>query len=282
MRRRIPALLVAMGFVVVLGGFSTADAAAQPAQADTAAIVRGGHFSPDTPAVDVYLTSFSGGTTTLFLSGVGYGAVSDYRRLPAGLYSVGMRPAGADPSTPVVLSWTLDAKAGDAFTACAVGKSKALRGVVLKDDLRPPTQGQGRVRVVQAASNAATVDVVTENGPVITRAAPFASSTNYTEVPAGTWPIAATSSVNPGVSARTSLSIAPGAVATIVVLDLPSGGITMHTVADAAGPAAMPIGSVSAGGGATARSSSHLGEWLALGLAATAAVGLALVIRRRH
>jgi hypothetical protein len=41
-----------------------------------AAFVRGAHFSPDTAGVDVYLTAFSGGTSTLWLSDVGYGGAA--------------------------------------------------------------------------------------------------------------------------------------------------------------------------------------------------------------
>jgi hypothetical protein len=37
--------------------------------------------------VDVYLTSFAGGSTKLALSDVGYGAVSDYSRLAPGQYT---------------------------------------------------------------------------------------------------------------------------------------------------------------------------------------------------
>jgi hypothetical protein len=69
-------------------------------------MLRGAHFSPDTPSVDVYLTSFTGNTETRALSDVGYGDVSDYSPLAPGQYTVGMRPHGADPSTPVVFSWT--------------------------------------------------------------------------------------------------------------------------------------------------------------------------------
>src|ERR1700753_4423563 len=112
----IPALVGCVAAVAL----SAAPASAAP----PAAMVRGAHFSPDTPSVDVYLTSFSGGTTTLALSNVGYGDVSKYQRLQPGLYTVGMRSAGASPSTPVVFSWKLDATPGSAFTALAIGMNK--------------------------------------------------------------------------------------------------------------------------------------------------------------
>src|SRR6266516_5787893 len=70
------------------------------------AMIRGAHLSPDTTNVDVYLTAFSGGTTTLWLSSVGYGDVSPYQWLKPGEYAVSMRPHGAAPSTPAALRWT--------------------------------------------------------------------------------------------------------------------------------------------------------------------------------
>ena len=76
------ALLVAAAALLGLAAVALAPSAS--ATAPGYAIVRGAHFSPDTPGVDVYLTSLAGGTSTLWLSGVGYGDVSPYNRLPAG------------------------------------------------------------------------------------------------------------------------------------------------------------------------------------------------------
>ena len=69
-------------------------------------------FAPDTASVDVYLSAFSGGTATLWLSSVGYGDVSGYEPIAAGVYAVSMRPHGAAATTPAVLTWTVDLTAG--------------------------------------------------------------------------------------------------------------------------------------------------------------------------
>ena len=75
----------------------------------------------DTAAVDVYLSAFSGGTSTLWLSSVSYGDVSHYSPINPGVYAVSMRPHGAAASTPAVLTWTVNIAAGSAYTAAAVG-----------------------------------------------------------------------------------------------------------------------------------------------------------------
>jgi hypothetical protein len=270
--------------MALLGGpgmvSSSAAPVGSPAGAD--AVVRGAHFSPNTPGVDVYLTAVAGGSTQLWLSGVGYGDVSPYRRLAAGLYAVSMRAHGASASTPAALSWTLNARAGQAYTAAAVGMNKQLHGIILRDQLTPPAAGDGRVRVIQAASRAPQASVIAQNGPVVTKSAAFATATPYTTVPAGTWPIHARSLSTPSLAADASVQIASGRVSSIVLLDGAHGGITIRTVTDAAGAAIMPAGSVPAGGGGTARRPDE--AWLdgaLLGGLALGGVG-AIGIRRRR
>jgi Domain of unknown function (DUF4397) len=295
--RRVFAVTAAGVLGVALSALTTAAAAAPvaaPAAAraaavqpdDTSAVIRGAHFSPDTPGVDVYLTAFSGGTTTLWLTNVGYGDVSPYFRITPGLYAVSMRPHGAPASTPAALSWTLDAKAGSAYTACAVGMNSQLHGIVLHDELTPPKSGTGLVRVIQAADRAPRADLVGQNGSVIAKDAAFATSTDYTSVTAGTFPITARSTDSAGVQATSTIQVPSGSVSSIVVLDAKGSGIALRSVVDAAGAQITPIGAVNAGGGGTAATSDA--GWIRGGIAVLGAVGvglgvvgLRLVARRR-
>ncbi len=249
-------------------------------------LLRGAHFSPDTPGVDVYLTAFSGGTATLWLSKVGYGDVSGYHRVSPGLYAVSMRPHGAAASTPAALSWTLTASPGQAYTAAAVGMNKHLKGIVLRDDLSQPRHGNGSVRVIQAASQAPHVDVTAQGGPSIARDTAFATQTAYATVPAGSWPIVAQSVEKPALQARANVSISAGSIHTVVVLDAPNGRIALHTLLDATGPSTAPVGGVPAGGGAAAGRAVAPSVWLALGVviagALVAGTGLALRLGSRR
>ena len=289
MRRRLVLPAVA-GIAAATVGFGMPAADAAPAaagRAPAAAMIRGGHFSPNTPGVDVYLTAFKGKTTALWLSGVGYGDVSGYQRITPGLYAVSMRPHGAAASTPAALSWTLDARAGAAYTACAVGLNAALSGIVLHDNLSPAPAGKARVRVIQAASRAKHADVVADGGPTLGRNVKFATSTKYTTVAAGSYLVKATAVDNAAVHASTRVALRPDTVHTVVVLDGRRGGITIRAIDDAAGAAVAPVGAVPAGAGGTAAvarpaDSGGSGWGLLAGLATVGAIALAYVLRVRE
>lgn len=273
----------------LLACIATTALSAPPAWAEPpsgqSALLRGAHFSPDTPSVDVYLTSFAGGTTKLALSNVGYGDVSDYKPIDPGMYTVGMRPAGADPSTPVAISWTLDAKPGQAFTACAIGMHDALQGRVLSDDLSAPLAGQTRVRIIQAASRAPTADIVATNGPVIGKGVPFGTTANYTTVAAGSWPVTARSTDNSPLSTTTNVTLGAGRVSTLVLLDAKGPGISMRVLEDAVGQDRPPQGPVAAGAGSTFAAASnplHTAGVVLTVLALATTVGLlGFTLRRR-
>lgn len=220
--------------------------------ADPDALVRVAHFSPDTPGVDVYLTGFAGGTTRLWVPNAAYGGVSSYRRLPAGLYVVAMRPHGAAASSPPAIRWNLDVKAGRAYTTAAIGPNADLRSIVLHDDLSLPPAGDGRVRLVQAASQAPRATVRVVGGPTIATGATFGSTTGYRTVPAGTWTLQANGTAPAAVSTDARVAIAAGSVTSLLLLDTKQGGITVRTVLDASAPGAIPVGPVPAGGGGTA------------------------------
>jgi hypothetical protein len=222
----------------------------------------------------------------LALSNVGYGDVSKYQRLEPGLYTVGMRPAGASPSTPVVFSWKLDAKPGAAFTALAIGMNKSLQGRVLPDDLTPPPAGQARVRIIQAADRVPAAHVAAEKGPVFGAKVPFAATTDYAPFPAGTWPVTASSADNPKLTTTTDITLTAGHDGSMVVLDDAKQGISVRFVDDAVGTDLPPAGPVATGGGATAAAADR-GEtlsaaaWTAAGLTFAATIALAGAALRR-
>src|SRR4051812_44041528 len=164
------------------------------ASAAEGGLLRLAHLSPDTPSVDVYVDSVADPTAAITLPGVGYGAVSDYRQVPSGTYTVSMRPAGADPNTPPVLSTTVDVATDSARTVAGVGFFASLGLKVLEDDLDPPPAGQARARVVAAAGTAKTLDVSVAGAPPIASGLAFADTSAYVDVPAG----ATTLQVTPG------------------------------------------------------------------------------------
>ncbi len=267
-----------------VAGATAAGATAPPT--DKGAFVRAAHFSPDTAGVDVYLTAFSGGTSRLWLSNVGYGDVSAYREFPPGSYAVSMRPHGAAASSPPALTWTADLRPGSAYTAAAIGMSAQLHGIILADTLNRPAAGTGLVRIIQASSRAGHVAVQAVHGPVLTPDTAFGSTTKYVAVPSGRWTLRAQSSTRPALSGGASVSIASATITSVVLLDGRSGGLLLRTVLDAAGAAKMPTGSVPAGGGGTApKTVSGLEVVISWGALACAAIvllaGFSRLRRRR-
>ena len=239
--------------VTVLATTAAAVATTVPASADaTGAVVRSAHFSPDTAGVDVYLAPFAGGSTTLWVSNEEYGAISQYQRIAPGAYVVSMRPHDAPASTPPTLTWTLNATAGSAYTAAAIGMSASLQAVVLTDDLTAPAAGTGRVRVVQAASSAPTVSVEANGGVSLAADLPFGQTSKYQTVPTGRWDVRATADTGSATPVTSSVAVPVGSSSTVVVLDAGAGALALTSVQDSASAGTVPVGSVDAGGGGTA------------------------------
>jgi hypothetical protein len=243
-----------------------ADAAASPSY------VRLAHLSPDTPNVDVYMTSYTRPQWKLLLKGVGYGAVSQYQRVQPDRYAVSMRPAGAPASSQPVLSTNVNAIAGKAFTVAGVGPYADLGLAVINDDLTLPSAGQARVRVLNGSARAKNVEVNALNGPTVTKGIAFAKTTPYASVPAGKWTLQVASTAQTDLKATSAVDINAGDVYSLVVLDAPDGGLTLATHADAVSAAVTPSGSVETGGGGTAGSDGT--GWMPLG---AGAAGLALL-----
>jgi hypothetical protein len=266
--------IAAAGFVLVatLGGSGVAAAAPSSGKV---AWVRAAHLSPDTPKVDVYLTAFSGGTTKLWLSGVGYGDFSGYRRMSPGQYAVSMRPHGAAVSTAAALSWTVRLGAGKAYTAAAFGQHGQLHGVVYDDRLQPPAKGSGYVRIVQGAAEAGPVSARADGGNIADGTA-YGAISSYTTIPKGRFTVRASSQADSALHASLKLEVASRSITSVVVLDKKGGGLMLRPLVDAAGAQQPPAGAVPAGGGGTA-DPPHSSNALDVLAAALAAAGLLLL-----
>lgn len=274
-RRGLISLVAVLGLV----GFGLAG----PATAADEAYLRAAHLSPDTPAVDVYVISAADPSVALTLEAVGYGDVSAYHRVPAGSYTIAMRPAGADPATPPVISLTVDAQPGTANTVAGVGKFATLGLKVLSDDLTLPPANQAKVRVIQAAASAPTLDIGTSGGAELGKGVAFASTTEYVNVDAGSWTL--TAAVPDGTPQELPISLEAGSVYSVLVLDASTGGYTTRLLTDAAasgGSGPVPVTAADAGAGGTA---STVDPILPTAIGALALLGLVLSgvgVRRRY
>jgi len=242
------ALLIAVAAPLPASAATTTpgSASAPTAVGAPAGWLRLGHLSPDTKSVDVRVSALSGGSTQFELDGVGYGDVSSYQSLPAGSYTVSMVPAGASGSSVPMISQTIMVESGTATTVAAYGPTDDLQVRAFDDDLTEPSTGSARIRLIQASTITPEVDVKTEQGDPIAEGAKAGSATGYAEIPAGDWTLDLTGK---GVSDTADVSVAPGSVTTLFVLDTSSGGLTILPVLDSAAVAASPDGGVDTGGG---------------------------------
>jgi hypothetical protein len=159
--------------------------------------IRVAHLSPDAPAVDVRVEG------ELVLTNVPFQTVSDYLELEAGEYRIQVTPAGA--AAPAVIDATVPLSAGSVYTVAAVGfvSSNSLEPLVLLDDLA--VASGARIRFVHASPDTGGVDIAVSGGPVLFEGVTYLESSDYVEVPSGTYDLEA----RPAGSSTVALSI-PG------------------------------------------------------------------------
>lgn len=131
--------------------------------ADNRAAVRVGHFSPNTPAVDVALDAAGTTNSVLTLPNVAFPQDSGYTVVPSGDYDVAVSLA-SNPGVPV-LTLNGASLSGDSSTSVfAIGLlggsgTQALHLAGYADD-RVPLADKAKVRVIHLAPDAPAVDVV--------------------------------------------------------------------------------------------------------------------------
>src|SRR5215207_7037425 len=173
------------------------------AQGGGQAQVRVAHLAPDAPNVDVYVNGDP------VLTDVPYTTVSSYLPLPAGTQQVTVYAAG-DTSTPVIDA-PVEVAAGGAYTIAAVGlvTDGSITAQVYQDDLRAPSSGDAKVRVVHASPDVGPVDVIPRGGDPLVEGLAFPEATPYAQVPAGTY----TLDVNAAGTNQTALTVPDAALA---------------------------------------------------------------------
>ena len=221
------------------------------ASAEAPGLLRVAHLSPDTPAIDVAIAPLTGADPVTdpgndLAAGLRYGDVGAFAELPPGGYAVSLRRAGSHRSTPPALSERIVVPPGGAVTVALTGPFAGAALQALHEDLSPVPPGSARVRVLAAAATAPSLDLSRAGGPDLASGLPFGGAGDPVTVPAGP----AVLRIDGGDGAvDVPADLAPGSVATLLVLDGPDGGLTLRVVGDAAAPAVVPTGGVEAGGG---------------------------------
>jgi hypothetical protein len=245
-RRRAAVLLAFVALLLSIPVTATASYAASDGW------LRLGNLSTTTSPVDVYVYSSGHSSPEFMVPDVAYGAVSGYRSVSAGDYSVKMRTAGSAATSQPVLTASVTVQGSRSYTAAALSpKGQGAQLKILDDSLNAPS-GKSLVRVIQASTKQSSVKFHCSCAPgapgnIVTKASP-GSVSSYTSIPAGTWTMAAT-----GPSAKTSrpITLTGNTVHTEVVLD-GANGLEILNLTDAAGVGAPPAGGVATGFGGTA------------------------------
>lgn len=222
---------------VVLAALLPGTASAAPST-----YLRMAQLAPDTPPVSVVLTSANG--PGYRLDGMSYGKVSVRQKIVPGSYAVQVRPA-TGPSAPPILTGSLVANQGGAYTVAVLAPPTGASVAVLTDELTDPGPGHARVRVVQAAALGGLV-AVAWNSSVVTGPVAVGVATNYVTAAAGRGTFTVTPTKGPPVTLVGSL--ADGGIYTVILLQ-GDGGLTGRVQIDALAPRASPGGQGGGPGG---------------------------------
>ena len=250
-RALAPALMSVLGLGVLASGVAIASVPA--ASAATAkhhsndGWIRLAHLSPNTPPVDVYLYSFGNSHAMVVLHHVAYGTVSPYMKVAAGEYTVAMRGVDASPTSQPVLSTSVQITPGDAYTVAGMGPAHGLRLQVIPDRLTTPA-GKSLVRVIQASLRYQKI-TVDANHRTLAKELIFAHVTDYVSTPPGSFDV---HFAGMGAKGSSDISLAPGTIHTLVVLDSKHNGLQIANLEDSAGSAVPPVGGADTGLGGTA------------------------------
>jgi hypothetical protein len=262
------------------------------AQGRGEAQVRVAHLSPDAPNVDVYVNGEPA------LTDVPYTTVSSSLSLPAGTQQVTVYATG-DTSNPVNDA-PVKLASGGAYTIAAVGlvTDGSITAQVYQDDLRAPSAGNAKVRVVHASPDAGPVDVIPRGGDPLVEGLAFPDDTPYAEVSAGTY----TLDVNAAGTNQTVLTVPDAALASggvysafavgtvyadsldvLLVRDDASTGATTSASSSASASASATASAMASPAAARSLPDTGGSTWLpltaALALTIFGVVGLALVRR---
>lgn len=147
------------GIVHVLEGVILPPAVAEAAAANRAHY-RVAHFSVDAGTVDLFINNAASD-----LTGLTFGAVSDWIEVASGSYSFGVAAAGNRPFRTELGR----IPAGGWVTVAVVGQASTgdIDVVFLSEDFSPLGANQSRVSVFHAIQNAPGVDILVNGAPLI-------------------------------------------------------------------------------------------------------------------
>lgn len=129
--------------------------------------VRLAHGVADAPAVDIYINN------VLAASALAYGDMTEHIAVPAGDFTVALRPAGGDQE---LLTTSVTVQAGTAATAVALGTLDTLSVDVFADDITGMTPNQARLSLVNGIPGSSSISATLGDGAALASNLPFGSA----------------------------------------------------------------------------------------------------------
>lgn len=177
---------------------------------------------PNAPILELVVDS------TPFLSGVGFRSSSGFLEVEAGTRRVRLFPNGS--ATPL-LDHTFPIEYPRAYTLLATGMVGGVQAVVAPDTAPIPAAGEMKLRIIQAAPTAGTVDVyVTDASVPIDSATPlledlvFRGNSEYFTLPVGRYRIRLTTANTKTVVLDMNQLFGERVMRTVVATDAAGGG----------------------------------------------------------
>lgn len=248
------------------------------AQAPSDTLLRLAQLTPDPPGVELMVSSVADPRTSVITVTLRYGEVSSYQAVQPGDYVITMRPAGS--TAPPAVSRAVSLQPGTVSTVASVRHNKTPDDLdVFTDDLTPPPADRARIRVINAVSPAAPLDVKDAGAQPVVSGLESGRASPYQEVVPGDmqWTVGSPG----GNTTPVSFGVDPNRVASVLITN-GDGGPKATVVVDAGGPAVVPPGPVHAGFGGTAGPApgAAIGSGVLAVLAAVAA-GVSVRLARR-
>jgi hypothetical protein len=148
------------------------------AHAANEAFIRIVHGSPDAPAVNVYING------NLTFEALKFTVISPYVPTRIGTTLVQIVPQGATlVQGPIVLSATVNTRAGQEYSLIAMGKVAKIAPLMLEDDNTIGDPSKAKLRLVHLSPDSPAVDIVTgQDDQKLFANAAYKTASRYIEV----------------------------------------------------------------------------------------------------
>ena len=181
---------------------------------------------PNAPAVDVLVDE------TPVMAGLGYRAVSGFRRIEAGTRRIQVRASG---TTTMLLDFPLGVEFPRAYTVVSTGLLSVMEQLIAPDTASIPNVGEMKLRIIHAAPATGAVDVyVTDPGVSLIGATPvfvgvpFRGNTEYIALPVGNRRVRITIAGTTTTLVDLTQLFGERMMRTVVAADAPGGGLPLN------------------------------------------------------